>query len=109
MRCREQKHMDELKTKIINALKMVYDPELPVNIYDLGLIYRIDINDQQEVAIEMTLTSPHCPEAQTLPGMVQTAALKVESVTQVAIELVWDPPWSKELMSEEARALLGLI
>ncbi len=100
---------DGLKTKIINALKMVYDPEIPVNIYDLGLIYTIDINDNQEVAIQMTLTSPNCPEAQTLPGMVQTAALNVESVNQVRIDLVWEPAWTKELMSEDAKALMGLI
>ncbi len=99
----------ELKTKIINALKMVYDPEIPVNIYDLGLIYHIDINDNQEVMVQMTLTSPNCPEAQTLPCMVQTAALNVESVNQVNIDLVWEPPWTKDLMSEEAKALLGLI
>ncbi len=99
----------ELKTKIINALKMVYDPEIPVNIYDLGLIYHIDINDNQEVMVQMTLTSPNCPEAQTLPCMVQTAALNVESVNQVNIDLVWEPPWTKDLVSEEAKALLGLI
>ena len=99
----------DLKTKIIYALKMVYDPEIPVNIYDLGLIYNIEINHDNEVNIQMTLTSPNCPEAQTLPGMAQTAALNVESVNQVTIDLVWDPPWTKELMSEEAKALLGLI
>lgn len=101
--------IDEIKASIINQLKMVYDPEIPVNIYDLGLIYNIDISENREVMIQMTLTSPHCPEAERLPGMVQSAALKVESVNQVAIDLVWDPPWTKELMSEEAKALLGLI
>lgn len=100
---------EELKTQIINSLKLVYDPEIPVNIYDLGLIYNIDINDNNEVTIQMTLTSPHCPEAQTLPGLIQSAALKAEAVNQVVIDLVWDPPWTKELMSEEAKALLGLI
>lgn len=102
--------MNELiKEKIICSLKLVYDPEIPVNIYDLGLIYSIDINDNQEVTIQMTLTSPHCPEAQTLPAMVQNAALQVESINQATIDLVWEPPWSKELMSEDAKALLGLI
>ncbi len=98
-----------IKEKIIHALKLVYDPEIPVNIYDLGLIYAIDLQDGNEVSIQMTLTSPNCPEAQTLPMMVQSAALGVEGVTQVKIDLVWEPPWTKELMSEEAKALLGLI
>lgn len=99
----------DLKDHIICALKRVYDPEIPINIYDLGLIYDIAINDNFEVIIQMTLTSPNCPEAQNLPCMVQTAALTVESVNQVTIDLVWEPPWTKDLMSAEAQALMGII
>lgn len=98
-----------MKLQIINALKRVYDPEIPVNIFDLGLIYSIDITENNEVTIQMTLTSPNCPEAQTLPAMAQTAALNVESVNQVIIDLVWDPPWTKEMMSQDALALMGLL
>ena len=98
-----------LKSKIIDAIKCVYDPEIPVNIYDLGLIYDIDINEEVSVTVRMTLTSPHCPEAEILPLQVQSCVLAVEPISQVKIDLVWDPPWSKELMSEEAKALLGII
>lgn len=99
---------EKIKADIILALKRVYDPEIPVNIYDLGLIYTIHVDAEQDVSIEMTLTSPNCPEAQNLPAMAQNAALNVESVNQVSISLVWDPPWTKEMMSQEAKLLLGL-
>ena len=99
-----------LETKIINALKTVYDPEIPVNIYDLGLIYRIDVGENNEVTIQMTLTSPNCPEAEILPLKAQSAALSAdESICHVKIDLVWDPPWSKDSMTDDAKALLGLI
>ncbi|MBL3598892.1 MAG: DUF59 domain-containing protein [gamma proteobacterium endosymbiont of Lamellibrachia anaximandri] len=95
--------------QIIVALRTVFDPEIPVNVYDLGLIYRIDINRPGWVSIEMTLTSPSCPVAEILPGMVETAVRSVESVREVDIKLVWEPPWSKEQISDEAKLQLGLL
>ena len=99
----------KLQEAVILALKEVYDPEIPVNIYDLGLIYGVDIDAEYNVAIQMTLTSPGCPVAQTFPGTVETAVNKVEGVTDCAVELVWEPPWSQERMSEAARLELGLF
>jgi FeS assembly SUF system protein len=106
-----QSEFDEaaLKNEIIQALRTVYDPEIPINIYELGLIYEINITPPGIVAIKMTLTTPNCPEAQTLPGMVEAAARSVERVVDVSLELVWDPPWTKDNMSEEARLLLGIF
>ena len=86
-----------LKNAIIEALKKVYDPEIPVNIYDLGLIYHISIDPQGLVKIEMTLTSPGCPVAQSFPGIVENAVNNVAGVSEVQVELVWDPPWSSEI------------
>ncbi len=100
---------DELKAGIVEALKQVHDPEIPVNIYDLGLIYDIDLDDEGKAAIRMTLTAPACPVAGTLPGQVEQAAKAVEGVSDATVELVWDPPWSQERMSEEARLQLGLM
>jgi FeS assembly SUF system protein len=100
---------EELREPIIEALRSVYDPEIPVNIYDLGLIYRIDIADDGKVAIDMTLTAPACPVAGMMPVMVQEAVQKVEGVGDVHVELVWEPPWSQENMTEEARLQLGLM
>ena len=100
---------EELKTEIIEALKMVFDPEIPVNIYDLGLIYDIEIDDKSNAQINMTLTAPGCPFAQTLPGMVENAAKTVEDINEVAVELVWDPPWTQDLMSEAAKLQLGMF
>lgn len=101
--------MQTLRTDIIAALKTVYDPEIPVNIYDLGLIYKIDITPPGHVHVQMTLTTPNCPEAQNIPSMVEAVVRSVECVVDVQIELVWEPPWTKENMSEEARLVLGMF
>lgn len=98
-----------LEQAIIDALKTVFDPEIPVNIYDLGLIYRIDIDENNHVNIEMTLTSPGCPVAQSLPLEVADAARGVDGVKDAHVELVWDPPWSMERMSEAAKLQLGMF
>jgi len=98
-----------MKEKIIAALKEIYDPEIPVNIYDLGLIYGIEIGDACCVAIQMTLTSPMCPVAQTFPQTVQDAILQVPGVSGVTVDLVWEPPWTKEHMSEVAKLQLNLF
>jgi FeS assembly SUF system protein len=97
-----------LETEIIKALKTVYDPEIPVNIYDLGLIYKIAIESNGIVKVDMTLTAPGCPVAQTFPGIVENAVRNVEGVTEATVELVWDPPWTQERMSEAAKLTLGL-
>ncbi|BAO44162.1 SUF system Fe-S cluster assembly protein [Thiolapillus brandeum] len=97
------------KADIIEALKQVYDPEIPVNIHDLGLIYDIDVDDGGKARILMTLTAPACPVAGILPGQVEQAAKAVEGISDAEVELVWDPPWSQERMSEEARLQLGLM
>jgi FeS assembly SUF system protein len=106
---KKKKANDELKEQVIVALKTVFDPEIPVNIYDLGLIYDIAINDEQHVHIQMTLTSPGCPVAQTFPGTVEQAVNQVEGVSDSTVELVWDPPWTQERMSEVARLELGMF
>lgn len=95
--------------QIIDALRNIYDPEIPINIYDLGLIYSIDISESKAVNIDMTLTSPGCPVAQTFPGTVECAVKCVDGVTDVHVELVWDPPWTKDRMSEDALLSLGLL
>lgn len=100
---------DVLKEAVITALKTVFDPEIPVNIYDLGLIYDVSINDEQLVHIQMTLTSPGCPVAQTFPGTVEQAVNLVEGVQDCNVELVWEPPWTQERMSEVARLELGIF
>lgn len=98
-----------LKEHVISALRSIYDPELPVNIYDLGLIYTIDINAQSEVFIEMTLTAPACPVAGSLPGQVECAIRAVEGVSDARVKLVWDPPWDQQRMSDEAKLTMGLF
>lgn len=98
-----------LREQVIEALRGVYDPEIPVNIYDLGLIYRLDVNEAGAVGIDMTLTAPGCPVAQTFPGTVECAVRCVPGVNDVHVELVWDPPWAQERMSEAARLQLGLL
>jgi FeS assembly SUF system protein len=100
---------DDLEARIVGALRTVRDPEIPVNIYDLGLIYDLDIAADGQVGIRMTLTAPACPVAGTMPGMVEEAVRGVEGVSGATVELVWDPPWSAERMSEEARLELGLL
>jgi len=98
-----------LRGQVIDALKEVYDPEIPVNIYDLGLIYRIDIDESNHVELEMTLTSPNCPVAESLPGWVENAAKGVTGITGVEVDLVFDPPWDQERMTEAARLELGMF
>ena len=98
----------ELKDKIINEIKKIYDPEIPVNIYELGLIYDIIINKENNVKVEMTLTTPNCPVAESLPKEVKDSILKVEGVKKVDLELIWDPPWDKSMMSEAAKLELNL-
>ena len=98
----------KLKDKIITEVKKIYDPEIPVNIYDLGLIYNIEIKNDNEVFIEMTLTSPNCPVAESLPRMVKENINSIEGVNKVELKLVWSPPWTKDMMSEEAKLELNL-
>jgi FeS assembly SUF system protein len=93
---------------IIAALKTVYDPEIPADIYELGLIYKIDIADDRAVALDMTLTTPNCPSAQELPVMVENAVASVAGVGDVKVTIVWDPPWEQSRMSDEARAVLNM-
>ena len=102
-----ESHRD-LHERIVEALKQVYDPEIPVNIYDLGLIYRLDVGDEGAVTIDMTLTTPGCPVAETFPGMVEYEVEKVEGVKSAEVEVVWDPPWTQERMTEAAKLELGL-
>ncbi len=100
--------MSNLKEKIIKEIKKVYDPEIPVNIYELGLIYKIEVNDKNVVNIDMTLTTPNCPVADSLPKMVKDNIMKIKDVSDVKLNLVWDPPWSKDKMSEAAKLELNL-
>ncbi len=100
--------MSELKEKVIKEIKKIYDPEIPVNIYELGLIYNINIDEKNKVNIDMTLTSPNCPVAESLPNEVKVNVLKVDGVSDVDLKLVWDPPWDKDKMSEAAKLELNL-
>jgi FeS assembly SUF system protein len=100
---------EALREPIIAALRKVHDPEIPVNIYDLGLIYKIDIGEGNDIAIDMTLTAPACPVAGMMPVMVKDAVKTVEGVGEVEVELVWDPPWSPDTMSDEAKLQLGML
>ncbi len=102
-------HVEALGREIIDVLKTVYDPEIPVNIYELGLIYRIDVEDDDRVLVEMTLTSPMCPVAETLPPEVEMKVAGVEGVTGATVAVVWEPPWNPSMMSEEAQLELGMI
>ena len=100
--------MKELKEKIVSEIKKIYDPEIPVNIYELGLIYRIEVNNEKKVIIEMTLTSPNFPVAESLPKSVKENILKIDGIKDVDLKLVWDPPWTKDKMSEAAKLELNL-
>ena len=100
--------MSELKEKIVSEIKKIYDPEIPVNIYELGLIYKIEVKETKKVNIDMTLTSPNCPVAESLPKMVKDNILKLEGVDDVDLNLVWDPHWTKDKMSEAAKLELNL-
>jgi len=98
----------QLTDNIVAALKTVYDPEIPADIYELGLIYRIDIDDNRAVKVDMTLTTPNCPSAAELPGMVENAVSSVPGVGPLAVTIVWHPPWDPSRMSDEARAVLNM-
>ena len=97
-----------LKDQVIAEIKKIYDPEIPVNIYELGLIYKIEVNDKNKVDIDMTLTSPNCPVAESLPKEVKDNIMKIEGVSNVNLNLVWEPPWDKDKMSEAAKLELNL-
>ena len=98
----------ELKEEIIAEIKKIYDPELPVNIYELGLIYDIKIDEYNNIKVKMTLTTPNCPVAESLPKEVKYSIMKVKGVKKVDLDLVWDPPWDKTMMSEAAKLELNL-
>jgi|TARA_B110001452_G_C15077628_1_gene376060 FeS assembly SUF system protein len=100
--------MSVLKEKVISEIKKIYDPEIPVNIYELGLIYKIEIDEKNKVNVEMTLTSPNCPVAESLPNSVKDNIMKLDGVEAVDLKLVWDPPWDKDKMSEAAKLELNL-
>lgn len=100
---------EQLNQQIIDALKTVFDPEIPVNIYELGLIYKVDVDDEKNVKIDMTLTTPGCPVAATFPQTVSEAVMGGVDVNDVLVELVWDPPWSMDRMSEAAKLQLGIF
>jgi FeS assembly SUF system protein len=101
--------VEALRARITEVLRNIYDPEIPVNIYDLGLIYGLDISDTGEVKVRMTLTAPGCPVAQTFPGMVEATVMAVDGVKDAKVELTWEPPWTREMMSEVAQVQLGMI
>jgi len=100
--------MDNIKNRIIDEIKKIYDPEIPVNIYELGLIYKIEVDKDNKVSLDMTLTSPNCPVAESLPNQVKENIMKVEGVSDVKLNLVWEPPWDKDKMSEAAKLELNL-
>ena len=97
-----------LSDEIVGALKTVYDPEIPADIYELGLIYKVDVDDDRVVKVEMTLTTPNCPSAAELPAMVENAVASVPGVREAKVDIVWDPPWDPSRMSDEARAVLNM-
>ncbi len=100
---------DEIKENIVAVLRTVYDPEIPVDIYELGLVYDIDVKPSGAVELKMTLTSPMCPVAESLPPEVESKIGKVSGVSEASVEVVWDPPWSMEMMSEAAKLQLGML
>ncbi|WP_159716459.1 SUF system Fe-S cluster assembly protein [Geminicoccus flavidas] len=101
--------VEQLGNQIVDTLKTIYDPEIPVNIYELGLIYKIDIEDDNRVIVTMTLTSPSCPVAESLPIEVENKITALESIPGCTVEITWDPPWHPSMMSEEAQLELGMI
>ena len=103
-----QDEVGRMTDEIVNALKTVYDPEIPADIYELGLIYKIEISDERAVTVDMTLTTPNCPSAQELPAMVENAVASVPGVGPVSVNVVWDPPWEPSRMSDEARLVLNM-
>ena len=105
----DQAKMDEIAPKVIEALKTVYDPEIPVNIFEMGLIYDVLVDANGQVGVKMTLTAPACPAAQSLPVEVRDKARSVEGVTDAKVEVVWDPPWTQERMTDAAKLQLGML
>lgn len=105
----EKVPVEELEGRVVEELRTIFDPEIPVNIYDLGLIYALEVDEKGDVVIKMTLTAPGCPVAQTFPGEVEGKVMAVPGVSNVKVELVWEPPWSMEMMSEAARLQLGML
>ena len=106
---RPRPEIDALGERVIETLHTVYDPEIPVDIFELGLVYKVDIDDERHVRIEMTLTSPACPVAGTLPDEVKTKVEAVEGVAGATVDVVWDPPWHPSMMTEEAQLELGMM
>lgn len=104
-----QAELDRLTDDLVTALKTVFDPEIPVDIYELGLIYKVDVNDDRDVLVEMTLTAPGCPVAGEMPGWVEDAVMKVEGVRSARANLVFDPPWDPSKMSDEAKLALNMF
>ena len=100
--------MSEIKQKVVEEVKKIFDPEIPVNIYELGLIYKIEVDEKNKVTVDMTLTSPNCPVAESLPNEVKENIMKVEGVSDVILNLVWEPPWDKDRMSEAAKLELNI-
>jgi FeS assembly SUF system protein len=98
-----------LVDRIIDKLSLIYDPEIPVNIYELGLVYLIEVGNDRTARIVMTLTSPNCPEAENIPVQVERSVLAIEGIEKVTVEIVWDPPWNYEMMSDAARLELGIM
>lgn len=99
--------VERLTADLVSVLKTVYDPEIPVDIYELGLIYRVDLDDERNLTIDMTLTAPGCPVAAEMPGWVENAALTVPGIKDVRVNMVFDPPWNPEMMSEEAKVAMN--
>jgi FeS assembly SUF system protein len=99
----------DLQAAVVEVLKSIYDPEIPVDIYELGLIYDVTVSEDGDVAIKMTLTTPHCPVAESMPGEVEMRVLSVPGVRDAVVDLVWDPPWDPSKMSDEARLELGML
>lgn len=99
---------EQLRDNVIAALRTVYDPEIPINIYELGLVYEIDLKPEGRVDIRMTLTAPACPVAGEMPGVVEERVMQVPGVNEVRVDLVWEPPWTRDMLSEEAKLQLGL-
>ncbi|VGO13763.1 Iron-sulfur cluster carrier protein [Pontiella desulfatans] len=104
-----QDHNEELFLQVVRSLRMVFDPEIPVNVYDLGLIYNLDVDEDNKVYVRITLTAPNCPEAERIPGNIQKAVAETEGVSDAEVELVFEPPWTRENMSTAALLALGLI
>ena len=100
--------MSDIRSKVIEVVKKIYDPEIPVNIYELGLIYKIDVDEKNKVNVDMTLTSPNCPVAESLPNEVKNSIKEIKDVKDVELDLVWDPPWDKSMMSDAAKLELNL-